>query len=140
VEEIEPHIAKKTKMSNYKLKEDETLCYAWMSIGTSRFRPTNEGSFCKRISEYYASHVLVPSNRTQGSIIQCWSVIQDCCNQWSDCVDQVKKRRVNLHPRAIEAKEEKLEQALHCDALLHGAQKKREVADKSLVVVVVAVD
>jgi hypothetical protein len=48
--------------------EDETLCYAWMSVGASRFHPTNEGSFWKRILEYYTSYVLVPSNLTPGSI------------------------------------------------------------------------
>ena len=76
------HEEEAIKIGELNVEEDVTLCYAWMNahleatVGSDQTKET----FWKRIDEYYASHVKVPSNRTQDSLAHCWSVIQDCCN------------------------------------------------------------
>lgn len=69
------------------------MCYAWMSISLDAAIGTDQtkDTFLSQIEEYYRKTVKVDSNQTKCSLTHRWSTIQDCCNRWSGCGEQMDR-------------------------------------------------
>ena len=80
---------------NFTEEEDIQLVDSWLNVSMDPTRGANQtkNSFWKRIHDNYEENRNIPSDRTQGSLLNRWSYIQECVNKFCGCVARIENRR-----------------------------------------------
>jgi hypothetical protein len=66
---------------------------AWESVSLDPIIGTdqNTSTYWNRIYDHFHRNVKTPSSRTLGSLAHRWSTIQECCNRWAGCVEEIDR-------------------------------------------------
>ena len=74
-------------------QEDEALVIAWESMSLDPIIGTDQSSntYWNRIYDHFHRNVKTPSSRSLGSLARRWSSIQECCNRWAGCVEEIDR-------------------------------------------------
>lgn len=78
---------------NFKPDEDLALVRAWQEISLDAVVGKDQlaDRYWTRIEERFIFHIGRKTKRTLKSLINRWGTIQENCNRWMSCRDQVKK-------------------------------------------------
>ncbi|KQK07643.1 hypothetical protein BRADI_2g36772v3 [Brachypodium distachyon] len=143
---IDPFPSKGRQM-NYTIQEDETLVLAWEAITLDAVHGVEQSgsTYWQRIHEHYHQIKNTPGDRTQKSLTNRWSAIQDTCSKWASAMEQVERLnpsgtnqndRINIaqkYFRQLTSKNGKLGKPFnmqHCYALLLHDEKWRTQNDE----------
>ena len=81
----------RARSANYSIPEDEALVMAWESVSLDPIIGIDQSSntYWNRIYDHFHRNVKTPSSRSLGSLAHHWSSIQECCNRWAGCVEEI---------------------------------------------------
>jgi len=82
------------RTKNFSSKEDILLVLAWLNVGMDAISGVDQsqGTYWRRIHEYFHANKSFESTRTEVSLINRWSTIQHDVNTFCGCVTRIEDR------------------------------------------------
>ncbi|CAN6243423.1 unnamed protein product [Urochloa humidicola] len=127
---------KPKRSKNFSEKEDELLVSAWLNISLDAIQGVDQSrmTYWNRIYEYFHSNKDFSSDRTQGSLTQRWSDVQEAVNKFVGCLVRIEGRNqsgVTIQDKIVQScalfkaedKHNRSFKFLHCWHLLKNQQK-----------------
>nr|XP_023886012.1 uncharacterized protein LOC111998143 [Quercus suber] len=89
--EVESIAKKSQRGANFSIQEDNLLVSTFLNVNQDVVQSTNQkqGTYWKRISDYYHKWKTFESMRTQTSLSNRWSTIQQCTNKFCGYLSQI---------------------------------------------------